>query len=56
MNKIYDYKKIERSFRRFRDYSDDLLNSNSKTFPNNINIFITFCESDEIMHIRLVAE
>ena len=51
MNRIYDYKKIERSFRRFRDYSDDLLNSNSKTFSNNLNIFIDFCENDEIMRI-----
>ena len=51
MNKIYDYKKIERSFRRFSDYSDDLLNLDSKTFPNNLNIFIDFCENDEIMHI-----
>ena len=51
MNQIYDYKKIERSFRRFRDYSDDLLNSNSKTFSNNLNIFIDFCENDEIMRI-----
>lgn len=51
MNKIYDYKKTERSFRRFSDYSDDLLNSDSKTFPNNLNIFIDFCENNEIMHI-----
>lgn len=51
MNQTYDHKKIERSFRRFRDYSEDILNSNSKTFPNNLNIFITFCETDEIMRI-----
>jgi len=51
MNQIYDHKKIKRSFRRFRDYSKDLLNSNSKTFSNNLNIFIGFCENDEIMRI-----
>lgn len=51
MNQIYDYKKIERSFRRFRYYSEDLLNSNFKTFSNNLNIFIDFCENDEIMRI-----
>lgn len=51
MNKTYDHKRIERSFRRFRDYSGDLLNSNSKTFSNNINIFIDFFENDEIMRI-----
>ena len=51
MNQTYDHKKIERSFRRFRDYSEDILDSNSKTFSNNLNIFITFCETDEIMRI-----
>jgi polyhydroxyalkanoate synthesis regulator phasin len=51
MNQIYDHKKIKRSFRRFRDYSEDLLDSNSKTFSNNLNIFINFCENDEIMRI-----
>lgn len=51
MNQIYDHKKIKRSFRRFRDYSGDLLNSDSKTFSNNLNIFIEFCENDEIMRI-----
>jgi hypothetical protein len=51
MNQIYDHKKIERSFRRFGDYSKDLLNSNFKTFPINLNIFIDFCENDEIMRI-----
>lgn len=51
MKQIYDHKKIERSFRRFRDRSKDLLNSNSKTFSNNLNIFIDFCENDEIMHV-----
>ncbi|MCD4842926.1 MAG: hypothetical protein K8R25_00365 [Methanosarcinales archaeon] len=51
MNQIYDHKKIERSFRRFGDYSEDLLNSNFKTFSNNLNIFIDFCENDEIMRI-----
>ena len=51
MNQTYDHKKIKHSFRRFRDYSEDLLNSNSKTFSNNLNIFIIFCENDEIMRI-----
>lgn len=51
MNEMYDHKKIERAFRRFRDYSETLVNSNSKTFSNNLNIFINFCENDEIMHI-----
>jgi hypothetical protein len=51
MNQTYDHKKIEHSFRRFRDYSKDLLNSNSKTFSNILNIFIDFCENDEIMRI-----
>lgn len=51
MNQKYDHKKIERSFRRFRDYSEDLLNSDYNTFSNNLNIFIDFCENDEIMRI-----
>lgn len=51
MNQKYDHKKIERSFRRFRDHSEDLLNSDYNSFSNNLNIFIDFCENDEIMRI-----
>ena len=51
MNQKYAHKKIERSFRRYKDYSADLLNSSSKTFLNNLNIFINFCGNDEIMRI-----
>ncbi len=49
MEKSFESKEILTSFRKFRDYSSDLLSSNLTTFDNCLAIFIDFCENDKVM-------
>jgi len=49
MGTEYKNRQIRSSFRKFRDYSEDLLNSDSNSFENRLRIFIHLCENDEIM-------
>lgn len=47
--KVFEQDKILRAFRRFNDYNIDLLQSDYHTFGTRLEIFIDFCENDEIM-------
>lgn len=49
IEKNYRREDIEISFRKYADFSTDLINSDYGTFPNNLNQFIYFCENDSIM-------
>ena len=49
MDKTFELKKILKAFKKFDDYSDDLLNSDYATFETRLNIFIDFCENDKVM-------
>lgn len=42
---------ISESFRKFNDYSNDLVGSDAGNFTNYLNIFIDFCEHDTIMSL-----
>lgn len=44
-------KQVEISFRRFLDYSNDVLSSNSHTFNTRFNILLHHCENDEVMSV-----
>lgn len=41
--------KFKEAKRKFTNYATDLSNSNGHTFENALNIFLDFCESDEVM-------
>jgi hypothetical protein len=41
--------KIQETKRKFANNATDLSNSNGHTFDSALNIFLDFCESDEIM-------
>ncbi len=49
MEKLFERKEILLSFRKFRDFSRDLFNSDFATFNTRLAIFIDFCESDKVM-------
>lgn len=51
MQTDFSLKKIEQSYRRFIDYSSDLLNSNYHTFNSRFDSFVYFCENDDVMKI-----
>ena len=42
---------VIRSIQRFSDYANDLLRSDMNTFEDALNMFITFCESDNVFSI-----
>ena len=42
---------INEAFRKFDDYSSDLLGADARSFDNYLNIFIDFCEHDSIMSL-----
>ena len=51
--------KIDRSIRRFMDYSQDVLNSDMNTFADRIQVLMSYCESDpvfSVIHKQLVDE
>ncbi|MFA5125383.1 MAG: hypothetical protein WC462_00065 [archaeon] len=47
----FDKRAIALSFRKFKDYSTDVLGSNSATFDTRLKIFIDHCENDPIMAV-----
>lgn len=51
MQEKYDRNKVDRSFTKFKEYANDVLNSEYSTFDSNFEIFIDHCENDEIMSI-----
>lgn len=42
---------IARSIQRFNDYANDLMRSDMNTFDDTLNVFINFCESDNVFSI-----
>ncbi|MCK4795872.1 MAG: hypothetical protein KAT05_00750 [Spirochaetes bacterium] len=51
MSEILKRKKIEISFRKFVDYSNDVLKSDYNTFSTRLKILIHHCENDPVMKI-----
>ncbi len=51
MSDGFNKKIIELSFRKFKDYSSDVIGSDHNTFDNRLNIFIYFCENDSVMKV-----
>ncbi len=42
-------KQVETSFRKFNDYSKDLVSSDWSTFRSHLEIWLDHCENDEVM-------
>lgn len=42
---------VEMSFRKFVDYSNDVINSDYNSFNTFLGIFIHFCETDNVMNV-----
>ncbi len=49
MPEKFDRKQVEISFRKFKDYSDDVVSANNILFHTKFNIFIDHCENDPVM-------
>lgn len=47
----FDQKKVEQSFRKFRDFSSDVLVSDKNTFSTRFNGLLKYCENDEILSV-----
>lgn len=47
----FDKKRVELSFKKFSNYADDVLSSNSHTFGTRFNILLDHCENDMVMSI-----
>lgn len=51
MKNSFKQKEVEISFRKFKDYASDVLNSNFHTFDTRFDIFLNHCEVDPIIKI-----
>jgi len=49
MEKQISIKQVERAIRRFGDYADDVRNSTHRTFDAFFQVFMDFCETDEVI-------
>lgn len=47
----FDQKKVDISFRKFKDFASDVLSSDRNTFNTRFNIFLHYCENDEVLSI-----
>ena len=47
----FDQKKVEVRFRKFKDFASDVLSSDRNTFITRLDIFLHYCENDEVLSI-----